>query len=96
MSKALDLTGQRFNRLTVISRAENSKDGKSRWLCRCDCGNFVTVNGIHLSSGHTKSCGCYNRETARERPKTHGMSGSTIYNTWLGIKDRCLNSSDTL
>ena len=33
--------------------------GKSKWLCHCDCGNDVVVYGVHLESGHTKSCGCF-------------------------------------
>ena len=59
----IDLTGQRFGRLTVVSRAENyvSPTGKSRhlrWDCICDCGNKCTVNGDFLKEGRTKSCGC--------------------------------------
>ena len=34
-----DLLGKRFGRLTVIAPAENTKAGKARWICRCDCGN---------------------------------------------------------
>ena len=37
MSKILDLTGQRFGRLTVIERVEN-KGKHTRYLCHCDCG----------------------------------------------------------
>lgn len=38
MGKLIDLTGQRFGRLTVIERAENSPNGAAKWVCRCDCG----------------------------------------------------------
>lgn len=62
-ANSIDLTGQRFNRLTVIRRAD---DGK-RWLCRCDCGNETEVVGTHLKSGVTKSCGCLNREKLSQR-----------------------------
>lgn len=55
-----DLTGQRFNRLTAIS-----PNGPGAWLCRCDCGKLSTVGTNHLTTGHTKSCGCYNRERAK-------------------------------
>lgn len=58
---AQDLAGQKFNRLTVLSRAEN-RHNSARWLCQCDCGTTVTVAGTKLRSGHTKSCGCYHRE----------------------------------
>lgn len=62
MGKFIDLTGQRFGRLTVLSRAEDYVDPRGRherkWLCRCDCGNEISVNEHHLKDGHTKSCGC--------------------------------------
>ena len=58
---AQNLVGQKFNRLTVVSRAEN-RNNSARWLCQCDCGTSITVAGTKLRSGHTKSCGCYHRE----------------------------------
>lgn len=67
MPKALDLTGQRFNRLTVLKRVENSRNGKSQWLCKCDCGNETIVIGSHLKNGNTKSCGCLDKELIAKR-----------------------------
>lgn len=91
MGKVIDLTGQKFNRLTVLERAENSKCGKARWLCRCECGNEVIVLGSSLTSGHTKSCGCLSREKFLEHTKTHGMTRTSIYNTWVSMIQRCEN-----
>lgn len=62
MAKAEDLTGKRFGRLTVISRAENRKDGKARWKCLCDCGKETIVYAYSLKRGNTKSCGCIRSE----------------------------------
>lgn len=56
--------GNTYGYLTVIERAENTKEGRARWLCQCKCGNTVVVLGKHLRSGNTKSCGCYQREQA--------------------------------
>lgn len=64
----LDLTGQKFGRLTVLSYAE-TRNGRARWLCRCDCGKEKTVDTASLKSGKTKSCGCLNLEKAIERIK---------------------------
>lgn len=60
-----ELKGQKFNRLTVV---EWDKE-KSKWACKCDCGNpnKVYVASNKLTTGHTKSCGCLNIEAARER-----------------------------
>lgn len=67
-----DLTGKRFGRLTVLKKAP-SKNKKSYWLCRCECGNEKIVEDSHLKSGHTKSCGCYRKDVLRQRGI--GMAG---------------------
>lgn len=67
MPKPIDLTGQKFGRLTVISRAGNDKDGRAKWLCRCDCGNERRILGKSLRNGHTQSCGCLNKEVNSKR-----------------------------
>lgn len=58
--KKIDLTGQRYGRLTVLAPAENV-GGRTAWLCRCDCGKEVVEKTVHLRSGHVKSCGCIGR-----------------------------------
>lgn len=64
-----DLTGQKFNRLTVLGLGERNSSGQVQWKCRCDCGNIVLATTNYLKSGHTKSCGCLNREKASSRLK---------------------------
>lgn len=72
MTKIIDLTGQKFGRLTVIKRAENNKLNKVCWLCKCDCGNEVIVISQYLRTGHTKSCGCLNTENRSKLGKKYG------------------------
>ena len=91
MTKVLDLTKQKFGRLTVIKRVENDKHGKSRWLCKCDCGNEIQVVGIDLKSGHTQSCGCLQKEVLLKRTIKHNMSKSRIHRIWSRMKSRCYN-----
>ena len=91
MPKLIDLTGQRFGRLVVIERADNSADGRARWLCRCDCGQSKTVLGEHLKKGRTKSCGCAKSESSSKRFKKHGGRNSKLYRIWSNMKDRCNN-----
>ena len=43
MSNFIDLTGQKFGRLTVIKRVENTKEGRAKWLCQCECGHIIKV-----------------------------------------------------
>lgn len=63
--KKLDLVGQQFGRLTVISEAP--KDSKSRivWHCKCSCGGNKSVPSVLLVSGGTRSCGCLSSENKR-------------------------------
>lgn len=65
-----DLTGKKFNRLTVLGLAERNSNGQIQWKCKCDCGNIVFATTTYLKTGHTKSCGCLNRESASKRLKS--------------------------
>ena len=69
MSKAIDLTGQRFGRLTVVEFVGTDKRGNALWKCKCDCGNETVVRYSNLKSGHTTSCGCFRKEMASKSIK---------------------------
>lgn len=92
MSAFIDLTGQRFSRLVVVSL--HSKDGSAKWNCICDCGSTKVVQTSSLRRGATKSCGCLQKERASSANKTHGMRRHPMYNTWTGIKKRCYNENN--
>ena len=98
MRKAHDLTGQKFGRLTVIKRVESlvqpSGQRKTRWLCKCDCGNEKIIQSSQLKSGMTKSCGCLSREKSRERLFAHGLRRTRLYALWCNIKSRCFNPNN--
>jgi hypothetical protein len=67
--RRLDLIGQKFNRLTVIEFDGLNQNKKTKWLCRCECGNITTVVGSQIKNGNTLSCGCYQRESATKAGK---------------------------
>lgn len=73
MGRLIDLTGQRFGRLTVLERAGSSTDGHAKWLCRCDCGKTVVVRSEGLKSGKTQSCGCLKKERIFEANKKYNI-----------------------
>ena len=64
LRRLVDLTGRRFGRWVVLSRAENDRRGHPRWHVKCDCGKACVIPGANLRSGTTTSCGCYSREQA--------------------------------
>ena len=95
MGKFIDLTGQRFGRLTVKQRGSNAKDGRIQWICICDCGAPIEVRSYALKGGHTKSCGCFRLEVLKRANTIHGhvfkYLVSSTYITWLNMKARCTN-----
>ena len=89
MSKFIDMTGQRYNRLTVVEIVEGSAPVKSYWKCVCDCGNVTFVSGANLRSGAVKSCGCLRKDI--KTTLRHNMTGTRLYNVWASMKNRCYN-----
>lgn len=87
MIVAKDLSGQRFGRLIAIVYKGNCK-----WLCRCDCGKEKIVMTGNLIKQTTRSCGCLNIESLKNRA-THGMSKSHIYAVYKSMCLRCLNKN---
>lgn len=69
MGKRLDLVGQKFNRLYVLEFAGMNKWQETTWLCRCGCGNVITVVGKNLVYGKSQSCGCISKEITIKRNK---------------------------
>lgn len=85
MPKKIDLTGQRFGKLTVLREGTGKRTSggnkKVTWICVCDCNpnKEIEVCSAELRSGHTKSCGCWNHEKARmskfKQKNTYDLSG---------------------
>ena len=101
MGKFIDLTGQKFGRLTVIKRVKKHEDSRTLWQCCCCCGNTTIVDARHLKNGHTQSCGCLKKDFCQETlvrfggvNKKHGLHGSRLYRILDGMKQRCYNTND--
>lgn len=85
MSHLIDMTNERFGRLLVVKRVENSAQGQARWLCVCDCGETNIVKGQDLRNGKVVSCGCYKIEQQTK----HGGYQDKLYRVWIAMKTRC-------
>lgn len=90
-----DLRGKKFGRLTAIGYDGKDDYGKYLYNCKCECGGSARATATHLLSGHTRSCGCLNKELIGEANKTHGLTKSIEYSTWANMKSRCLNKKAT-
>lgn len=93
--KAKDLTGMRFGRLYVIKKVENNHEKRSKFLCKCDCGNETSVTGKSLLNGNTKSCGCLQKEMTRKANTKHGKRHSRLYSIWRSMLNRCEYTGST-
>lgn len=78
----VDLSGKQFGYLTVIRQDGYHIDPKgnrrSKWLCRCECGNITSVICSNLIRGTTRSCGCYAKKRKSESHRkynTYDLSG---------------------
>ena len=90
-----DLSGLNYGRLIVVKRSGTryfaSGQSKPVYLCKCSCGNEITVLGSNLIKGNTKSCGCM----AIECRTSHDKWGSKVYKCWDNMKSRCYNPRAT-
>lgn len=109
-SKAADLTGMVFGNLTALYRVEN-KNNRTRWHCRCSCGNEIDVTTHDLRTGHVKSCGCYRKEhaafvdlkgkrigqmTVIEKTEKRDRKGSVIWLCRCDCGNYCNYTADSL
>lgn len=86
MVALIDMSGQKYNRLTV-----HKYIGRSMWECICECGCIVKVSRSNLTSGQVQSCGCLAKDILQTRNTTHGLSKSPEYKSWSLAKNRCFN-----
>ena len=97
--RIIDLTNQKFGKLSVVSREKNHIQPSGRtdvmWLCQCECGRTVIVSAANLRSGHIKSCGCYRSEIARKKATKHGLRQTRLYKIFYGMKKRCYTPTAT-
>lgn len=80
----IDLTGQKFGRLTVIRRHDTK-----RWDCVCECGNEAVTDGYQLRKGIVQSCGCFHREFCGDQHRKHGFTRTRLYRIYYKMKERC-------
>lgn len=62
MGKFIDLTGEKIGSLTVIKKCTKTNNGKTGWLCRCDCGNVKIIPTTLITHKKLKSCGCLRKK----------------------------------
>lgn len=82
MPNPIDISGEKYGRLTAIKR-NGYLNGKTAWLCRCECGNEKTITLNSLRTGNTKSCGCLLLQEGKTKDRS--------YFVWQHMMSRCYN-----
>lgn len=85
----MDLTGQKFGRLTIIEFVGRNRHYTPLWRCACECGSESIATTSNLRKGTSQSCGCLQKELASARTKTHGMSHTKLFIKWQSMNRRC-------
>lgn len=105
LGRAQDLSGQKFNRLTVVrmSHRTRRRNGdkiiatRIHWVCRCECGTETVLESGKLGVIH--SCGCFRSEISAALKRTHGCSDrevpDPVYTAWRAMRDRCRRSGSS-
>ena len=100
MRKLLINEGQKFGLLAIVKESKPvSENGinKRSFLCRCECGNIITVKLYSLTTGNTKSCGCIKQKQLIERNVASAKYPAymkKLYNTWYLMGERCNNMNN--
>jgi len=86
-------SGKKFANLLVLDKYKR-ENGKTYWLCKCDCGNKKYISIADLKCGHIKSCGCLAIKRFKKMVTRHGKSKTPEYNVWKRMKGRCYNKNN--
>lgn len=71
---AIDITGQKFGKLTAVAPTNLRRSGSVMWLCKCSCGREKLIQSGSLTEGSVKSCGCLKYKKGKDHPLWKGGS----------------------
>lgn len=98
----IDLTGTTVNNLIVLSRGEDkvqpSGQRKTRWWCRCSCGEVVLIQSVLLNRNNIQYCKKCTMNDLHNKNRKHSNSGknrTAEYVTFTNIVQRCYNPKST-
>jgi hypothetical protein len=89
--KKMDLSGQHFGELTVLTDGGRDGNGKTLWRCICSCGTETVKYAFNLRRGRATSCGCTGRNETFKA--THGQAGTPLYRRWAEMLKRTTNAN---
>lgn len=91
-----DLVGKRFGGLTVESEDRENHTTLKKVICRCDCGNHVSVATRDLKSGKKRDCGCGKKAELEKQSNERQMQSEAIRQKIREFHEGKLSGTDTL
>ena len=96
MSKLIDLTGQKFGRLTVLHKdSEKITSSGSYWVCQCECGKIKSVKSSSLRRGEIQSCGCLRNERSKIAKEQLGLVDNLVGQRFGFLTVLCKDEEET-
>ena len=86
----IDETGNKYGKLTVLSKAPKGNGIHLFWHCVCECGTECDVDGTHLRNGTVQSCGCLKMSSGEQAIKNILDNNNIPYKSQYIFKD-CLS-----
>ena len=101
MRQSIDLTGDRYGKLTVLgkdnkrTKIDNRGKQVNYWLCKCDCGEIesVSIGSIRRKTNNKTKCNkCSRKELYKKRRKGFIIETANrhhpAYKMWKSIRSR--------
>ncbi len=85
-SRARNLTGLKFGKLTVVRPTARRLGEFVIWECLCECGRTIEASSARLRPGRTWHCGCTKAKRAQRQDRE--------YRIWCDMRNRCNNPNN--
>lgn len=95
MPNAVNLIGKTFGKLKVVCEDKTPMLKRRRYWCDCECGSTKSVRISDLTSGDTKSCGCFRIAVKKTHGQATGLERQKGYGSWANMWQRCTNPKST-
>jgi len=66
IAKRIDITGQKFGRLTAKEPTDKRVRKNIIWIFECECGQIIEAQATRVKSGHKNSCGCLHGDVIKK------------------------------
>lgn len=94
MVPAIDLTGRRFGKLTILQRHGSTVQGLALWRCRCDCGTEFNRSGSEIRvAGEKARCRTCGYDSMVSNRTIHGETGTYLHTAWMNARRRVTDKS---